>query len=66
MPIFFRISRLTIVGLLSLLAASADCRAALDLCMQKPDSQLGGISSHLTTSFFEPGIEVKETAKAGP
>ena len=66
MPIFFRISRLTIVGVLSLLAARADCRAALDLCMQKPDSQLGGISFHLTTSFFEPGLRTKEEFKAEP
>ena len=69
MPIFFRNSRPTLAGLISLLATSADCRAAgseLDLYVQEPHSQLGGISFHLTTSFLEPGIKVKEAAKARP
>jgi len=60
-PIFIRISRPTLAGLLSLLAISADCRAALD-----PYSQLGGISFHLTTSVFEPELRTKEEFKAEP
>ena len=64
MPIFIRISRPTIAGLLSLLATSADCRAAeLDLYVQKPDSQLGGISFHLTTSVFEPESERRRSSR---
>ena len=66
MPIFIRISRPTLAGLLSLLAISADCRAALDPYVQKPDSQLGGISFHLTTSVFEPELRTKEEFKAEP
>jgi len=68
-PIFIRISRPTLVGLPSLLAASAACRVAgseLDLYVPKPDSQLGGISFHSTTSFFEPGLITKDVFKAVP